>query len=63
MPKSRGRTVDTPVMGVEGWPQVGLKNSVLSIFSKDYGYDKKGHFPKKGVMPYAKGKTSKNAVC
>ena len=42
MLKSRGRTGDIPVMGVEGWPQVVFKYHTLFDRNEDYEYDKKG---------------------
>ena len=64
MLKSRGRTDEIPVMGIEGWPQVVKTKEVLFNQNKDYGYDKKDHSNSemKGVMPYTEKETRKTAV-
>lgn len=57
MLKSRGRTDEIFVMKMEEWPQVNCKSFLhYSVEHKDYEYEQKGHYPKKGVMPCAKSK-------
>ena len=65
MLKSRGRTDEVSVMGMEGWPQVVNNRIYLFNRNKDYEYDQKGHSISnmKGVMPYAKRETSASTLC
>ena len=53
MLKSSTRTYDVPVMDTEEWAQVIGYHSKSINRDKDYEQDKKEHFPKKEVMPYA----------
>lgn len=55
MLKSRGRTDEVFVMETEEWPQVNCKSFLhYSVEHKDFEYEQKGYYPKKGVMPCAK---------
>lgn len=49
-------------MGMEEWPQVAGRQSKSFNHNKDFEQDKKGHFPKQEVMPYAYREEAKTAL-
>ena len=42
MLKSRGRTDEVPVMGMEEWPQVVVNNIKINQSYKEFEHDEKG---------------------
>ena len=63
MLKSRGRTYEVLVMGMEEWPQVDVRYLKSISRIRNSSMTKKG-CSQKGVMPYAERKgEQKAAVC